>query len=138
MQADTLGTTPASGDRGITFTRLVLVLPLTLGILGALYHAAVALSTGGQDARFYLASAALALAPALLYALAAVAVLRGRRSRPAWALLLVLAVALSAVTAYYLWQYREGGVLLFVPPYLAVLALVELLRGRAAGRSASG
>jgi hypothetical protein len=138
MQADTLSTTPASGDRGNTVTRLVLVLPLALGILGALYHAAVALSTGGQDALFYLASAALALAPALLYALAAIAVLRGRRSRPAWAALLVFGLALSALIAYYLWRYREGGVLLFVPPYLAVLALVELLRGRGGERSASG
>ena len=138
MQADTLSTTPASGDRGITLTRIVLVLPLALGILGALYHAAVALSTGGQDALFYLASAAIALAPALLYALAAALVLSGRRARPAWGVLLLLAVVLSAVSAYYFWQYREGGVLLFVPPYLAVIALVALLRPRGAERPASG
>ncbi len=137
MQAD-LSTTPGSPGRAVARTRIVLVLPFALGILGALYHATVALTTSGQDVLFYLASAAISLAPALLYALAAVLVLGGRRSRPAWAVLLVFGVVLSAVTAYYLWQYREGGVLLLVPPYLAVIALVELLRPRGAERSASG
>jgi hypothetical protein len=129
MQADSLTAAPGSGDPGITLTRTVLVLPLALGILGALYHAAVALTTSGQDALFYLASAAMSLAPGLLYAYAAFLVLAGRRSRPAWAVLLAVGVVLTGLSAYYLWQYREGGVLLVVPPYLVGLALVRRLWG---------
>jgi predicted membrane channel-forming protein YqfA (hemolysin III family) len=138
MQADTLSTTPGPGDRGITFTRIVLVLPLALGIYGQLSGLAWLPRTPGQDTLFYVVGAAVDLVPLLLYAFAAFLVLTARRPLAGWTLLFVGGVVLSALAAYYFWQYREGGVLLFVPPYLAALALVELLRGRGAERSASG
>ena len=138
MQGDSVRAAPGWRGRRISLTQVLLVLPFALGILGALFAVAVALGTSGQGALFYLASALISLTPALLYALATLLVLSGRRSAPAWALLVVCGVVLSAVSAYYFWQYREWGVLMVVPPYLALIALIELLRTRGPERSASG
>ena len=137
MLGDSVRVAPGARGRQMTLARVLLVVPFALGILGALFAAVMALGTSGQGALFYLASVAISLTPGLLYALATALVLSGRRSYPAWALLFVGGAVLSAVEAYYLWQYHEWGVLMLVPPYLAGIALVEIRRTRGLVRSAS-
>jgi len=123
---------------GPTLWRVVLVLPLAFGIYGHLSGLAWLPRTPDQDTLFYVVGAAVQFTPLLLYAVAAFLVLTGRRPFAGWTVLFVCGLVLSAVVLYYLWQYREWGILMVVPPYLTVLALVELLRERRSVVSASG
>ena len=125
------GDTAVSGDvrARSMLTRWLVALPLLFGVAAQLWWSALALGAA-TDMSFHPGNLAVGLVPAVLYAIAAVLLLGDRPQRLAWIVLLLLGAALTAVVLAYLVQYREPGELMLFPPYLAVVAMVELERLR--------
>jgi len=126
-----------SPARRVSPLQVALVLPLIFGAAAGVVQAAWWLFTLGDGVLAGFVNALIALAPAVVYVLATLAVLRGRTARPAWALFLACGLALTAV-ALYVAHYEGFGLVMIVPPYLGVLALVQLLRRHRPLAAASG
>lgn len=119
--------------------RVALVLPLAYGVYVALWDGfGWRLGEPGWSLSSLLGSALIYLVPCVLYAVAAVLVLRARPQRRLWLVLLACTVTVGVclVPIHLSLGVRFDGVLglvtyllepLFVPLYLIVLAVVHLL-----------
>ena len=116
----------SAGTQGFHLLRYVLVLPLAWGVYGAASGIAGSIAMTGQDALFYLVDLVIYLAPAIVYATAAVMLVTDQRLRAGWYALLACGLALSAIDAFYVLQGTIGD-LMIVPPYLTVVAVVQLV-----------
>jgi len=125
------GNAETSGDAGVrsTLTRWLLALPLLFGVAAQLWWLASALGVG-TDMSFHPGNLAIGLVPALLFGAGAVLVLTQRPSRLVWAALLLCGAALTVVQLADLVQDGDPGELMLFPPYLTVVATLELERLR--------
>lgn len=127
MQAATEVTTGGEPVRRSALARWLLAIPLLLGAAGQIWWLAMALGVG-TDMGFDVGNVAIGAVPAVLYGVAAVLVLADRPGRLIWIVLLFCGAGLTLVCLGYLVEYREAGELMVFPPYLSVLAGVELVR----------
>jgi hypothetical protein len=117
---------PHSGRTALL--RWLSALPLVYGIYGAVAGSVDVLSTAGQGATFYLSNAGFALTLAIVYAIAAVLLLRHRPQRTAWFIVLAFGVVLGAANVVDVLDHSDWGTFVVFSIYLTIVAVVQVAR----------